>query len=377
MAGVFGPDPAAAQTATAINERAGMYSCTCADGRNAGPIVAPGVAIAWQQYDSLNSRLSTLAAKLISCFDAKPGTYKYTDCTLSKSEEASIRGRLASIRAQATMGQATASAQCAAACLARAASPTTSSNAGSGGKTAPASTTSGSTAPLPVGNDWSLDNTISGRKPLQPSDTQRKWEEERRKTLQQFKPIRRSASDGSPSPASSPQQASEPAAPKQPDGGAMAAETPFKPVRPAPTVQGDIALPPAAPPKVDDRSDPDLDAAIADELLDPNGAAIRQVRAEAALRISRQLPGALPEPMLRELAMAARAWGLYPNPNMNPSKATLDALRQKALQELEQRAKASPLGEGTDIRVYFRSWQLFESRVLPALDLIDKQGPKR
>lgn len=38
--------PVAAQTATAISERAGMYSCTCADGRSAGPVVAPEIAMA-------------------------------------------------------------------------------------------------------------------------------------------------------------------------------------------------------------------------------------------------------------------------------------------------------------------------------------------
>src|SRR5687768_11147271 len=146
----------AIQVASPINERAGMYSCRCADGRSAGPIHVSAAAIAWQQYDQALAQMSAVEAKQASCLaDVTAGRRQSSGCSTIDSRKSAIKRQLDSAARQAGVAAALAPVQCAAACQSSAPRtpprPSTSSS----------STTSAKSGSLPVGNDWSLNNTIS------------------------------------------------------------------------------------------------------------------------------------------------------------------------------------------------------------------------
>ena len=212
-----------AQIATPINERTGLFSCRCTNGRIVPPVMAPGVAEIWREFDSLNRKLSALSRRMERCLSDPPraGSYQDRQCDISASEKASIERQLAKLQSQAGNIDRSANRLCAAACMAAPAQTT-----------APASGQSAGRGTLPVGNDWSLDNTISGLRPISGlSPIQRKWAEETARARADLKPL------GGPNAKQT----------RNPDGAPSAAGSDAPPPRDLPDTTKDQAKPKLKP----------------------------------------------------------------------------------------------------------------------------------
>lgn len=351
---------AGSQVVSLISEPAGMYSCTCSDGRNAGPVDSPMTAMAWQTENSLNSRIASLNARIGSCLSAAaqdPGSAKARQCSSMRSEEASLRSQLARAQSQKRGGSTMAQAQCLAAC---AASPPRPSASSAPPTAQPSSSSSSSTrgGSVPVGNDWSLDNTISGQNPITGlSEIQRKWEEDKQKTLRAFKAIGRS-----PKTAGAAASTTESPATTTPVTG-------FKPLKPA--------TPPATPkpstaqdPQTD--VDPDLAAAIASELVGDSTGMSETKRLAAIQQIAPQLRASLPPELMTQFTNAARGWALFPNRAQNKAWDELETLRLKAIGVISDRRPRT----ATDLLLFMRFHDpvFFEKVLVPAAASLSKRG---
>lgn len=353
------PRSTEAQITTALNERAGLFSCTCGNGRAVPPVTSPAVALGWQQLDSINARLSAIDRRMQACLSNPPkaGSYQETQCRLSQSEKSSIQAQYQSVLSQARVGEAMARAQCAAACAA-APAPTTAKPPATG--LSPSSSTSRSTVgSVPTGNDWSLGNTISGRRPITGlSPTQQRWEDEKQKTIKDFKPL-------GPKPLATPKAA---VAKPPVDTPSTPPATGFKPLTPrAPEVPKDVVPPVLA----DSVGDLDLQKLLADDLLNPGSAEIAVARAGTARKMAWHISAALPAANVRELTAALRSGEVLPNLDMN---SALASARRKAMAALDRAAALFPPDPKKDLRPFFRNNRLFETSIVPALKVLEGGG---